>query len=313
MTIGIAVSGRCAGLAAFSALRAVEAVGRGAIGGFASFVAISLDGEIIRAQTQRGGARTLFTAGETTGVMPPTAFAEAPLAALMSSGPDRPLPLSQFTPAKADVGLVSGHRLPNLALPSGCPLNEEVLALMSRGASPETAVALLNDFPKADAGVIAVALDGSMALANTALVERRDDIGSAFHKDRPSGLTVGVLHNAIFPAGALAALAVAAAVDAVAPADRSDFEIAVEAGLALQLGEHPQVDVCGRAVTAITVDEAAWLGKRWEGTAITRSAPVIENGETIGWTVSEPYCVAQEGRLVSMSGSTKIHLGVREA
>ena len=63
MTIGIAVTGPDAGLAAFEALRAVERVSRGAIGGFVSFVAIGAEGSLLRAQTQRGGTRTLFTRG----------------------------------------------------------------------------------------------------------------------------------------------------------------------------------------------------------------------------------------------------------
>src|SRR3546814_12745762 len=71
MTIGIAVSGPLAGLAAFRALSAVERVGRGDIGGFASFVAISGAGGLLTADTQRGGTATLFGAKGT----PPPAFA----------------------------------------------------------------------------------------------------------------------------------------------------------------------------------------------------------------------------------------------
>ena len=127
MTIGIAVYGPMAGLATFKALQAVERVGRGAIGGFASFVAITADGALLRSETQRGGTATLFTAGETICALPPQAFAEAPWAALMSSGPDRPAPLSQFTPGRAGVGLVSGHRLPNMPGADGLPINRAVL------------------------------------------------------------------------------------------------------------------------------------------------------------------------------------------
>ncbi|MFP4126312.1 MAG: DUF6963 family protein, partial [Alphaproteobacteria bacterium] len=122
MTIGIAATGAGAGLAVFAALRAVERVGRGAIGGFASFVAISEAGELVQAETQRGGTATLFVDGEATGVAPPAAVAQARFAAVMSSGPDRPPPLARFTPGDAAVGLVSGHRLPNMPGVDGAPL-----------------------------------------------------------------------------------------------------------------------------------------------------------------------------------------------
>jgi hypothetical protein len=61
VTIGIAVRAPNAGQAAFEALRTVERVARGAIGGFVSFVAITADGRLLRAETQRGGTSTLFT------------------------------------------------------------------------------------------------------------------------------------------------------------------------------------------------------------------------------------------------------------
>lgn len=310
MTIGIAVSGPMAGLAVFRALRAVESVSRGAIGGFVSFAAISADG-LVRAETQRGGTRTLFTQGETTGTEPPAGVAEATLAVLMSSGPDRPTPLSQFTPGNAAVGLVTGHRLPNVPVPGGRPANEEVLAMMAAGADPDAAAALLDAHPRADAGVIALARDGRMAFRNTARVNRRDDIGSALVTDPASGLTVGVIHNAIFPVAPLAMLAVAAAIDTVAPADRWDCEVLLEAGLPLGVAEEPAILVEDGVVTAITVDEPAWLGPRWDGAAIPRGCPVTEAGRILGRIAFEPYCVAREGRLVSMSGFPAIRLGVR--
>jgi hypothetical protein len=65
MTIGIAAWGPDAGHAVFEALKVAEKVGRGSIGGFAVFVAITSDGRVIRAETQRGGTATLFLQGET--------------------------------------------------------------------------------------------------------------------------------------------------------------------------------------------------------------------------------------------------------
>ncbi|MEM0906527.1 MAG: hypothetical protein AAGJ94_04130 [Pseudomonadota bacterium] len=311
MTIGIGVSGPQAGLAAFTALRAVEAVARGAIGGFVSFVAIGADGTLMRADTQRGGTTTLFTAGETTGVAPPPAMADARFAALMSSGPNRPVPLSQFTPGAEGVGLVTGHRLPNLTVPGGGPLNEEVLSLMAAGRNAADAVRFVDDYPDADAGVIAIDADGAIALANSLSVARRDDVGAVVRSDAASGLTVGVLHNAIFPVAALADLAVSAAFDVVAPQDRWTLEVSLRAGLKLTLGERPTIFTTNGTVVGVTVAEAAWLGPHWEGAAIARGAPVFDGGQLIGHSVFEPYCLAQDGALVSMSGRSEITLRVR--
>ncbi len=55
MTIGIAAFGAGAGRGVIAALKAVECVGRGAIGGFVSFAAIKGDGSLVRASIQTGG------------------------------------------------------------------------------------------------------------------------------------------------------------------------------------------------------------------------------------------------------------------
>jgi len=126
VTIGIAAHGPNAGLAIVKALAAVEAVGRGAIAGFVSFVAITAAGGIHRAVTQRGGSTALFD-GDVQSI--PAEIAAAETACLMSSGPDRPEPLSQFTSADPRIGLVTGHRMPNTIGVSGVNLNDEVLDL----------------------------------------------------------------------------------------------------------------------------------------------------------------------------------------
>src|SRR3546814_1977272 len=91
---------------------------------------------LFRSDTQRGGTATLVGAKGT----PPPAFASARLVALISSGPDRPEPLMQFTPADAAVGMVTGHRLPNTPGVDGRPLNLAVLARLQQGETPRQAV-----------------------------------------------------------------------------------------------------------------------------------------------------------------------------
>lgn len=313
MTIGIAVSGPRAGLAAFRALAAVESVGRGAIGGFVSFVVIDGDGVLRRAETQRGGTRTLFTAGERTGVDPPEAFREAPLAALMSSGPDRPAPLSQFTPGAATVGLVTGHRLPNMPGVDGTPLNQNVLRRLADGQPPDAAVAAeLDRNPNSDAGLIALDRSGRLSLGNTALVASFGGLGQALVEDPRIGIRVAVLHNGIFPHRALAELAASAALDGVLPEDRIDFEIELPAGTRLELGAENCLHLAGDGgVSHITVTQECWLADRWDGAALTYAASVRRDGALIGRIGSEPYCVAEKGRLVSMSGRERVRIGVR--
>jgi hypothetical protein len=313
MTIGIAVAGPCAGLAAFRALALVEAVSRGAIGGFVSFAVLDTNGALLRAETQRGGTRTLFTAGERTGVEPRDAFREAPLAVLMSSGPDRPEPLSQFTPGRAGVGLVTGHRLPNMPGVDGTPLNQNVLRRLVEGVSPEAAVtAELERNPEADAGLIAVDAAGRMHLGNTAAVAARTDIGTAMVDDPETGMRVAVLHNAIFPHRGLAWLAVSGALDSIAPGDRADFTVEILAGTRLELGTENALHLhADGGVSHITVTQQSWFAARRDGAALGYAAPVRRDGMLVGRISFEPYCVVEQGRLVSMSGRDRVSIGIR--
>jgi len=301
MTIGIAVSGPLAGLAAFRALRAVETVGRGAINGFVSFVAIDESGELFCADTQHGGGDSLFD-----GTMPER-FAECRLAALMASGPDRPEPLIQFTPGDPRAGLVTGHRLPNMPGPDGVPPNRIALARLASGATPEEAVAAgLADNPEADAGLIAMNLDGRIALANSAAVKRRDDLGEALVHDAASGLRIGVLHNSIFPSTPLAALAVSAAIDAVSPLDRVDAD-AMLVGTTLAPGPKRclLLDRSG-AVLGVIVNGQQWFDGDWEGSPVQRGDPVLQEDRVIGRVTREVYGIVRDGRVVGGRGGERV-------
>jgi hypothetical protein len=316
MTIGIAVTGTNAGLAAFRALAAVEKVARGAIGGFVSFVAITGDGQLARAETQRGGTTTLFVEGETTGAPPPAAIATARFAALMSSGPDRPEPLAQFTPGDPTLGLVTGHRLPNMpGAGANRPLNEATLAQLASGLDAKGAVEVeLARHPEADAGLIVLDREGRIHAQNSAFVAGRGDLGEAFAEDPAIGHRVAVLHNAIHPIDGLAGLAAGVAMDCMAPPDRADFMVVLEAGMGLELGSTDalHVDAANRIV-GITVTQHAWLGQRRDGAVVNFATPVLQDGRLVGRTTNEPYCVTEAGRLVSMSGQPSVAIGVRRS
>lgn len=301
MTIGIAVSGPSAGLAALRALGAVESVGRGAIGGFVSFVAIDAGGDLLFAETQNGGTGALFG-----GSSPRESLLSAPLAVLMASGPDRPEPLTQFTPADPRAGLVTGHRLPNMPGSNGVPPNIIALSKLQDGASPKQAVAAgLADDPEADAGLIAMDLSGRIALGNSDAVARRDDIGEALVEHNTSGLRIGVLHNSIFPRAALAQLAVSAAIDAVSPGDRVDGE-ALLTGVPLQRGETRSL-VLGTdgAPEALVVTSTDWFGGRWEGSAVQRGDPVLRKGRIAGRITREVYCIVSDGKVIGGRGGER--------
>ena len=296
MTVGIAVSGPRAARSALAALQAIEAVGRGAIGGFVSLVAIEA-GRLVDASVQRGGARALIGAGL------PEGLDAAPLVALMSSGPDRPEPLLQFTPGDPAVGLLTGHRLPNMPGPDGVPPNLAALDAMRGGASCEAAITeALEAAPTADAGLIAMDRAGHIALANSALVARRDDIGSALAEDPATGLRIGILHNSIYPHRALADLAVAAAIDAALPEDAYTGEARL-IGRSVTLSDRRGLDLGpDGAVAAILVDDPVWLGPHWEGSVALRGDPVTRGGRVVGRVVREVYCRVENGRIVAGRG-----------
>ncbi|MFO1350265.1 MAG: hypothetical protein U1F68_06125 [Gammaproteobacteria bacterium] len=312
MTIGIVAYGPNAGLAVFQALRAAERVAWGAIGGFASFAAISTTGGLLRAQTQRGGTTTLFVDGDRVGVDPPPLLAEARIAAVMASGPDRPEPLSQFVPGDPAVGLVSGHRLPNTAGREGMIINLDVLERMRRGASPRAAVdAVLDANPQADAGLIAVDLQGNVYARNSWRVIQRPDLGWAGReRDHPKA-AVAVLHNAIQPAHALAPLAVEVALAVMTPAFPIDCWIVVEAGTRVVLGARDavMVDAELRATQVITTDATLLDGRR-DGAAIYLGAVVRGADRILGITAREPYCVLENGIIRSLNGQPSLRVAV---
>lgn len=301
MTIGIAASGPMAGLAVYRGLRAVETVGRGAIGGFVSLVAIAEDGTLAEAYTQRGGALALFG-----GEGPPPWIAQARLAGLMSSGPDRPEPLIQFTPADPAVGIVTGHRLPNMPGPSGEPPNLHALRLMAAGASPEEAVLrALEAAPEADAGLIALDLDGRIALGDAPPVLARDDRGRALVEDPESGLRVGVLHNTIYPIGGLAALAAGTAVDAVLPGDAAPEAFRL-IGLTVRPGPEHAAHIAPDGAVAVTAPGPEWLSERWEGSVLRRNDPVYESGRLAGRVTREVYAILRHGRVAGGRGGETV-------
>lgn len=308
MTIGIAAYGPNAGIAVLRALAAVEGVGRGAIGGFVSFVALTAEGGIVRASVQRGGTAALFAGGLSA---VPDGVRTAGVAGLMSSGPDRPEPLSQFTPAIAGVGLVTGHRMPNTIGASGVNLNDEALSLIRLGYSPEEAVErVVEANPDVDAGIIALTGDGRIHAADTTYVQRRGDSGRAV-VGTPQEATVAVLHNAIRPHRPLAALAAEVAMDVMRPADRPDGWITFGEGVRLIAGPLNAVDVDGDGVVkTIIVEDPRFLAGSWS-LGIGYETTVLRSRRAVAAMLYEPYMVIEGGTLRSIDGQATLSVPIR--
>lgn len=310
MTIGIAAYGPSAGLAVFAGLRAAELIGRGAIGGFVSYAAIDSGGCLRRHQTQRGGTHTLFIEGETTGTPPPAEVATARVAAVISSGPERPEPLAQFLAADAAGGLVTGHRLPNAPSIDGRPLNREVLEHLLAGAPARDAVSRVIDRnPEADVGLIAVDLHGGLYGCNSRRVCRRPDLGQARLEDEERGLAVEVLHNAIRPFPVLADTVAAVAFEVLRGEPQPDGWITIKVGVPVALGVENAVH-CDRDLAAVrvTTTDPVLVRGRQVGAAVYLYSRVYRDDDFIGLTMFEPIMTVEEGRIVEMSGQKTIRM-----
>lgn len=198
---------------------------------------------------------------------------------------------------------MTGHRLPNMPGPSGKPPNIVALEAMRAGVSGAGAIAkALAENPEADAGLIAMDLDGNITLANTELVARRDDIGAALADDPASGLRIGILHNSIYPHSALADVAVAAALDAARPEDAFTGEARL-VGNMVTLGRQRALDLASDGgIASIFVDDPVWLGPVWEGSVVLRGDPVTVGNQKVGRIVREVYCRLENGRIVGARG-----------
>ncbi|MFB0559990.1 MAG: hypothetical protein ACETWM_01975 [Candidatus Lokiarchaeia archaeon] len=314
MTIGIGAYGPRAGEAVFMALRKAELIGEGSIRGCAVFAAIKDDGELVYYKTQRGGTQTLVIKGEITGVLPPPDVLSAKVAALMSSGPDRPEPLELGLPGKAGVGIVSGHRIPILACRvHGKPMNHLALELMESGLSAVEAVeSVIKDNQEQDAGLIAVDMKGNLGVMNSQRVERRTDVAKIYKEDKTTGAKVAVLLNEIHPPKAVAEVAAGVAMEIMTESQKPDFEVLVKTGMKAEFSPNDEVyvDKNFTAIKLITSDKDNLVGTQiccipYGG------AKVIQNNKEIGYTITEPLTIVENGTIVDLSGQKEFYVGAK--
>lgn len=305
MTIGIAATGPWAGAGVLAGLRAVEAVGRGAIGGFVSLAVLSADQDLLRAETQNGGAGALFDGP------PPTSILKAPFAALISSGPDRPPPLSQFVAAAPGVGLVTGHRFPHIAAEGGQALNAQVLGAMQRGASAQGAIdAIIAAHPGHDAGFIALSAGGALGIGNMPAVLRLANQGAGVSEDPVLGARVATLYNAILPEALAAVVANAVALDEMRQHTAEVVTITLAAGTALDVGPAAEIHVDSALAATRVFHPAATVSQTETAFGLGDGVRVLQQGRVIGTLGLEPFLIVHNGTIASLDGKARAQLPV---
>ena len=313
MTFALGAFGPNAGLAAFRALKLVETVARGSIGGFITYAAITEDGELLRHETQRGGTGTLFTEGETCGVEPPERTATAIAAGLIASGPDRPDPLAQFVTADGAVGLVTGHRLPNQIGADGRPLSVAAPAHLHDGIGAAAAVqAVMAANEQADAGLLAVDLQGGVKARNSARVARRPDLGGGRRQSADGSMVVETLQNSIRPYPSLAAVAADLALETMMGEARPTGWFTINAGTPVEIGTEAAIEVGGDDIaTRLVITDPLVIAGHHLCAPVYPGSPVRRDGATIGdtpigVTLWEPLMELRDATVVSIIGQPSL-------
>ncbi|MEM9342964.1 MAG: hypothetical protein AAGA87_07950 [Pseudomonadota bacterium] len=305
MTIGIAATGPWSGAGILAGLRAVEAIGRGAIGGFVSLAVLTTGQKLVRAETQTGGTQGLFAD------LPPEEILDAPFAALISSGPNRPSPLSQFVAAAPGIGLVTGHRFPHVATDDGHALNDLILDAMRRGVPAQDAIDhVVTAHPGFDAGFIALSAKGDLGLGNMPSVLRLSDQGAALRDCPDLGASVATLHNAVHPSKAIATVANEVVLDEIRRRDTPLQTITLVAGTRIRLADKVEIHVDGAfKATGVTHPNSQTL-KSETSFGMGDRVRVVQFGKPIGWLGFEPYMVVKDGVIASLDGKPEARLPV---
>lgn len=308
MTIGIAASGHWAGAGILSGLRAVEEVGRGAIGGFVSLAVLTEDQKLLRAETQEGGAQGMFDGPPSDDIL------QARWAGLISSGPNRPAPLSQFVAAFPRVGLVTGHRFPHARTNDGQALNSLVLSMMQSGRLPQGAVDdVIARHPDFDAGFLALSVHGEIGLGNMPAVASLKDQGSLTTRCTKTGNTVATLHNAIRPHRAIALLANEVALEEMRFRATPLETITISAGVAIVVGDAPEIVIDNNHKALRVIHPEASDAAEKTAFGVGDHVRITKLGKMFGWLNQEPFMVISQGVIVTVDGETAIEAPIRTA
>ncbi len=308
MTVGIGATGPRAGAGILAGLRALEAIGRGAIGGFVTLAVLTADQTLLRAETQIGGTAGLWH--DTA----PQALLDAPFAALISSGPNRPEPLSQFVAAAPGVGIVTGHRFPQTRTSDGRALNGIVLDLMASGQTPRAAIdAVIAAHPDYDAGFVALSTSGEIAFGNMPSVMDRRDTGAASLVAAEGTARVATIHNAIHPHRTLADMVNDVVLDDMLRPLAPLLMISVRRGTALIEGPQSEIEV-DAGLSALCIRHPGGGGGPDQPRAfgLGDRVRVTQGARTLGWLGYEPFMTVEAGRVTAMDGGAEVSLPVFE-
>lgn len=301
MTVSIALYGPNAGAAVLQVLATAEKLCSGAIGGFVAAAAVFPD-HIVLAETQTGGVAQLqFSTNR-------QAFESACIAGLISSGPNRPEPLSSFVSAAPGVGVVTGHRMPNAPGRDGQPMNRTVLQLLAEGMTPQSAVSqVVNANPQADCGLIAVNVQGLGHAANTDAVTRAD---AGMASGSRGDASVWVLHNAVRPFESLAPVLVEVGLDVMQPWFRECGKVLFNKGCLIEAGESPQIHINEQYQVENIVARQSNSNEVIRPLDIGCQPQVLLNGKPFASLLYEPLLMAQGNKLLSADGEVKLQAAV---
>lgn len=303
MTIGIVAFGPNAGVGIVAGLNSVETNGRGAIGGFVSLAALTEDGRLLRASIQDGGSKALF------GTDVPTEIGQAKLVGLISSGPNRPEPLSDFIAAEPGVGIVTGHRMPQTRVDDGVALNALVLAKMKSGLHPQAAVdQVIAMYPDMDAGFLACSTDGSIGSGSTQSVLARGDQAVSILEAPPEMAFVASIHNAIFPFHLISKLANEVALDTMLHPDTPVGWVKIVSGIMLERGLEAQIHIgADGQIERIIIPRDHFLKGSWS-VGLGDKVAVMASGQHLGWLGYEPFMTLKNGQVQDIDGHKEINI-----
>lgn len=190
-------------------------------------------------------------------------------------------------------------------------MNDETLELMRRGCSAADAVGrVIAANPNADAGMIALSLNGDFGLADAPSVGKRGDAGRA-QAGSATTAAAAVLHNAILPHRPIATLAAEVAIDVMRPPDRPTRWITLRAGARVAAGPANAVLIDANGVVVeIVVENSQFLVGRWSF-GIGHETRVVAANKVVGAMLYEPYMILMDGRLATVDGCEELAAPIR--
>lgn len=291
MTIGIVCFGDDPVRAAVRAVLGAELLGRGAIGGFTVLALLDADGIFRHTSVQRGGVSGLDIQPQ---------WHEATIAAIISSGPDRPEPLIQFLPGRDHIGLVTGHRLPNTVGVDARPLNMMALDLLQTGQHPQSAVdSVLDGEPEADAGLIAIDMTGAIGMRNATRAARRPDLGQASRAE--AGRSYALLHNSIY-ANMSDCMALASTLGELSwealgggPAACEFLRLTTPLALTRAAQDRVTINAEGQILSIETANAALLSGQHATRSVVYGAPAIYRGGHLAGYAATELFARLEDG------------------